>query len=126
MTKLLCGSSFWRRAIHSRRAHWPAAFCQRRRRLGDSPAKEKAEDEPGPKPEPEPEPEGSEPEADGDGEGEGETEAEGGGNIASRFRLHCFLSCFSDPEGRLCNHGAAPVCAWRIERRGVDGTDCEV
>lgn len=67
MTKLLWGSSFWRRWSHSRRDHSATAFWQRRRRLGGSRSaeKEKAEAE-------------GEPEMDADGEGEGEAEEDGG------------------------------------------------
>lgn len=73
MTKLLCGSSFWRRWSHSRRAHSATAFWQRRRRLGGSRSveKEKTDAE-------------GEPEMDADGEGEGEAE-EDGGSIAKGF-----------------------------------------
>jgi len=98
MTKLLCGSSFWRRWSHSRRDHSATAFWQRRRRLGGprSAEKEKADAE-------------GEPEMDADGEGEGEVE-EDGGSIATgstRPTLPAVSPCQSG--GLLCNRCAAPA-----------------
>ena len=96
MTKLLCGSSFWRRWSHSRRAHSATAFWQRWRRLGGSRSaeKEKADAE-------------GEPEMDADGEGEGEAEEDGGSIASGSTRPALPAVSAGQTGGHLCNRRVA-------------------
>jgi len=114
MTKLLCGSSVWRRWSHSRRAHSAAAFWQRWRRLGGSRSaeKEKADAE-------------GEPEMEADGEGEGEAE-EDGGSIANGSTRPALPAVSPSHSGADSAMAALRLHACAPNRTNVAaGADCE-